>query len=105
MMKRLCKIRLGGDMASITKLWLILDQQVLLFFRMMRRMAINATNIAVSVSRLSEMRLLMPVPVTGETAGAGFLPRMILKNVYFGFVAAARHMIRAGTMATFATLM
>src|ERR1700677_870392 len=71
----------------------------------MWRVAIEASDIAARVGRFGEMRLLVCFAVAAQTASASLLPRLPLKHEYFGFVAAARHVVGSGPMATFATLL
>ena len=42
--------------------------------------------------------------MAGQTASAGFLPRLAFEHEYLGLVAATGHVLGAGTMATFTTL-
>ena len=71
----------------------------------MRRMAIEAADVATGVGGFCEVRLLAAIAVAGQTAGAGLLPRMISENVDLSLVAAASHMVGAGAVATFTALM
>jgi hypothetical protein len=71
----------------------------------MRRVAIEAPYIAAGVGGLGEMRLLVRFGVAAQTASASLLPRLSLEYEYLGFVATARHVVRSGTMTTFATLL
>ena len=72
-MKRLGKIRLGSHMASVTELRLALDQQFLLF-GMMRRVAINATNVAAGMGRGRKVSLLTALGVATQAARVGLFP-------------------------------
>ena len=99
------KIRFGRGMASVAQLGLALDEQVLFFFGVMGGVAIETSNIAAGVGGFGKMRLLVAVAVASQAASAGLLPRRVLERKYLGFVSAASHVVRPGTMAALATLM
>jgi hypothetical protein len=103
--KRFGKISLGGSVAAIAQLRLTLDQQVLLLFGMVRRVAVETTDIAAGVGGLGKTRLFVSFAMAAETAGAAFLPRLSFEHKYLRFVAAAGHVLGAGTMTTLATLL
>jgi hypothetical protein len=98
------KVRLGSGMASVAQLRLILDQQVLFFLRMMRRVAIKAANIAVGVRGFRKMRLRMILTMAGQTPSACLLSRTTFEHENLGLVASARHVLGARPMATLAAL-
>jgi len=102
---RFGKVCLSGDVASVTQLGLLLDQQELFFFGVMGRVAIETSDIAAGVRGFGEMRLRACFAVAGQTASASLLPRLPLEHEYFRLVAAACHVVRSGTMATLTTLL
>src|ERR1700691_6776204 len=71
----------------------------------MRRVAIDAADLTAGVGGFRKMRLRVSFAVATQAAGAGLLPRLPLEHVYFGFVAAARHVVGAGTVTTLTTLL
>lgn len=64
-MKGFGEIGFGGGVAAITKLRLAFDQQLLLIPGMMRRMAIEAADLAAGMGGFRKMRLLVTVAVAG----------------------------------------
>ncbi len=67
------KVRLGRDMASVAQLGLVFNEQMFLFFGMMRRVAVETSDIIACVRGFRKMRLRMTLAVAGKTAGAGLL--------------------------------
>jgi hypothetical protein len=65
MMIRLGEISLGRRMASVTQFRRALRQQPLALFGVMRRVAVEAANIAAGMRGRGEMRLLFTVAVAG----------------------------------------
>jgi hypothetical protein len=102
---RFGKVCLGRSMASVAQLRLALDQQVLLFLGMMRRVAIDTSNVTAGVGGLGEVRLLVTFAVAGQTPCAGLLPGSPFEHKYLGLVAAARYMVRTRAMAALAPLL
>ena len=78
---------------------------MLLLFGVMRGVAIEAADGAAGVGRLGEVRLPAAFAMAGEAAGAGFLPGMIFKHIYFCFVATAGDVLGSGAVASFAALL
>jgi hypothetical protein len=78
---------------------------VFFFFGVMGRVAVETSNVAAGVRGFCKVRLLMTLAMAGETTRAGLLTGPALERKYFGFVAAARHMVRSGPVAAFATLL
>jgi hypothetical protein len=91
-------------MASVAQLGLVLHQQQLLFFGVMRIVAVETADIAAGVGGFGEVGLLMSFAVAAQTASASLLARLPLEHEYLAFVAATRHMVRPGTMTALATL-
>src|SRR5450631_64226 len=77
---------------------------MLFFPGVMRRVAVETSDIAAGVGGLRKMGLLVTFAVAGQTAGTRFLPGNIFEREYLGFIAAAVHMVRSRTMAALATL-
>jgi hypothetical protein len=59
------EICLGGSVASVTQLGLLLDEQELFFLGVMGGVAIETSNVAAGVRGLGEMRLLMSFAMAG----------------------------------------
>ena len=77
---------------------------MLFFLRMMRRVAIQTTNVAARMTGFRKVRLRMAFTVAGQTASAGLLPRSPLKNEYLVLVAAPSHVVGSRPVAPFAAL-
>src|ERR1700733_7077990 len=71
---------------------------------MMRRVAIEATNIAVGMTGFRKMGLSMTLAVAAQTAGAGLLSRMPFENEYLSLVAAPSYVLGTRPMAPLAAL-
>jgi hypothetical protein len=91
-------------MAAVAKFGLRLDQQLALFFGMMRAMAIEAADVVAGVSGRAKVLLLASLTVARETAPAGFRTRQSCETDDLGFVAAARHVLGARTVAGFTAM-
>jgi hypothetical protein len=59
------KVRLSGDVAAVTQLGLLSDEQELFFLSVMGRVTIETSNVTAGVRRLGEMRLFVRFAVTG----------------------------------------
>ncbi len=99
------EICLGRNMAPVTQLWLIFNQQVFFLCRVVGRVAIETADIATRVGRCRKVRLRMTLAVAAETAGAGLLPRLSLEEEYLRLVAATCDVFGSRTVATFTALM
>ena len=77
---------------------------MLFFLCMMRRVAIEATNIAVGMTGFRKMGLSMTLAVAAQTAGAGLLSRMPFENEYLSLVAAPSYVLGTRPMAPLAAL-
>ena len=99
----LSKIRLGGEVAAITELRLLLRQQVLAFGGVMRRVAVEAAHRSAGVGRSRVVRLSPAIAVATEAAAVGFLFRNILEGENLGLIATAGDVFRPRTMAALAT--
>jgi hypothetical protein len=67
------EIGLGRDVAAVAQLGLALDQEVLFLSGVVRRVAIEAADIAAGVGGFRKMRLLATFAVASQAAGAGLL--------------------------------
>jgi len=103
--ERFGKIRFGRGVAAVAQLRLVLDEEVLLFLGVMRRVAIQAADLAAGMGGLRKMGLLVPLTVTSQATSARLLPGVILEYENLGFVAPAGDMFRAWTVAAFAALL
>ena len=99
------KIRFGRSVAAIAQVRLALRQQTLFFLRVVRRVAIEAADLAAGVRGLRKMRLLVTIPVAGEAAGASLLPRMFFEHIDLRLIAAARYVIGPWAVTAFAALL
>lgn len=88
-------------MASVAKFGLRLDQQLALFLGVMLTVAIEAADVVAGVGRRAKVLLLASLAVALETALAGFRTRQSCETDDLGFVAAARHVLGARTVAGF----
>src|SRR5579863_10523627 len=92
-------------MTGIAKLRLGFYQQEFPGWRMMRRMARDATDIAPSMFGIDGVHLLRAGRVAGQAAGVDFLGRMVLEDKNLRLIAAAGNVGRPGTMAPLAALL
>jgi len=74
MVIRLREVSLGGNMTSVAEIGLCLNEEVLRFFGVVRRVAVQAANIVARMRRCGEVALLVLFAVTTQAAGAGVLP-------------------------------
>jgi hypothetical protein len=74
MVEGLGEIGLGRDVAAVAQLGLALDQEVLFLRGVVRRVAIEAADIAAGVGGFRKMRLLATFAVASQAASAGLLP-------------------------------
>jgi hypothetical protein len=104
MVIRLREVGLRGGMTSVAKSGWCLNEQMLRFFGVMRRVTIQAPNIVARVRRCGEVPLLMFCAVTAQAAGIGILIRHRLEADDLGHIPAAFYVRGSGTMAGFATM-
>ena len=76
--------------------------QQLFFLAVMNAVATDTADLRLGVGRAVKVRVRSRV--TGQALGVNFFRRKVLEPEYLGHVAAARHVLRPGTMATLATL-
>src|SRR5579862_2212795 len=102
---RLGEIRLFGRVAAVAKLGLVFYQQMFFLLRVMRRVAIEASNLAAGMRGLAEVGLLVAVAVATQAAGACLAPRVFAEDKYFALVATPRHMVAPRPVTAFAALL
>jgi hypothetical protein len=95
---RLREVGLRIDMTSVAEFGLRSNQQMLLFFGVMRRVAVQASNVVAGVRRSGKVPLLMIFTVATQAAGVGVLLRHRLEANDFGYVPAALNVRRSGTV-------
>jgi hypothetical protein len=100
----LAKVSLGSRVAAVAKCGLRLNQQVLLFFGVVRGMAVQTTYVVAGVCRSREMALFMFFAMATQAASTGVLPRQPLEADDFGDVATALYMLRSGAVTGFAAV-
>jgi len=104
MMKGAIELLFGFQMAAVAKLWLLLLHKPLAFLGMVRRMAVDASNIVLQMRRTSEITVFFSIGMTVKARLAGRLRRNGLKSEYLRLVPTAFDMFLAGTMTGFAAL-
>ncbi len=77
-------------------------QQCFFFFALVNAVAANAADVRPGVGRAVKVRVRCRV--TGQALGVHLFGRVLRGIEYLGYVAAASHVFRAGTVAAFATL-
>ena len=92
-------------MAGVAKFRLRFGEQRFGHLRVMGRMARDAAHIVLAMQRICRVHMLGGRGVAGEAAVVDFLGRMIWKDENFGFVSASGYVGRAGTVASFTSLM
>jgi hypothetical protein len=92
------------EMAGVAKLRLGLDEQELRFFRMVRRMARNATDVILRVNRVERVHVLGATRMACQAARIDFFGRGVFKGENLRFVAAAIHVSFPRTVASFAAM-
>jgi hypothetical protein len=95
---RLRKVGLSGDMTSVAEIGLCSNKQVLLFLGVMRRVAVQASNIVARVRRRGKVSLLMIFTVATQAARVGVLRRHRLEANDLGHVPPAFHVCGPGTV-------
>ena len=92
------------QVARVAELRLRFGQKKLFCFRMVWRMAGNATDVILRVYRVDGVHVLRAPGVARHAARIDFLGRSVLEGEDFGYVPAARYVVGTGAVATFATL-
>src|SRR5580704_2443563 len=77
-------------------------QQLFFFFDLMNAVAADTADLRLGVGRAVKVRVRSRV--TGQALGVNLFGRVLRGIEYLGGVAAARHVLRSGTMAALATL-
>ena len=103
-MERHFELSLLLQVTRITKLRLRLGQQEFRILGMVRRVARRAGNIALRVQRVDCVHVLRAACMARQAALVDFFRGMVRKNKNFRLVAATGHVLRAGPMASFASL-
>jgi len=88
----LAEVCLRGCVASVAELGLRRSEQVFRFFGIVRRVTIQAANIAAGMGRAGEVTLLMFLPVTTQAAHIRVLPRHRFKTDDLACIPAALDM-------------
>ena len=92
------------SVAAIAQIRLGLDQQCAFFLGMVRAVTIQTANIIAGMHGGAEVTLAFSFAMTLEAAPACFRARQFRKTHDLRFVASARHVLRARTMAGFASV-
>ena len=87
MMKGSRELLLGFEMAAVAELWLLLFHQKLASLRIMRRMAVRATDVVLEMGGARKIAVLLAVGMTAKTTLADFLRGGVLKAKDLRFVA------------------
>ena len=77
-------------------------QQLFFFLALMNAVAAGTADVRLGVGRAVKVRVRSRV--TGQALGVNLFGRVLRGIEYLGHVAAARHVVRTGTVAAFATL-
>ena len=104
MVIRLREVGLRGCMTSVAEAGLCSNEEMLRFFGVMRRMAIQAPNIVARVRRRGEVPLLMFCTVATQATGIGILFRQRLEANDLGHVSAAFYVRGSGTVTRLTTV-
>jgi len=94
--------RLGVGVALEAESRLRNLQQIIFFLALMNAVAANTADLRPGVGRAVKVRVRSRV--TGQALGVNLFGRVLRRIEYLAGVAAARHMLRTGTMAALATL-
>ncbi len=104
MVIRLREVRLRAGMTSVAQAGLCTNEEMLRFFGVMRRVAIQAPNIVARVCRCREVPLLMFCRVATQATGIGILLRHRLEANDLGHIPAAFYVGGSGTVAGLTTM-
>src|SRR5208282_924151 len=103
-MKWHIELRFLLEMARVAKLRLRLDEQELLLFGVVRRVAGNATDVILQMHRVDGIHVLRAAGMAVQAAGADLLRRCFLKSENLGLVSSSVDVGLPRTVATLATL-
>lgn len=78
-------------------------QQLFFFLALMNAVAADTADVRLGVGRAVKVRVRSRV--TGQALGVNLFGRVLRGIEYLAYIAAARHVLRTGTVAAFATLM
>jgi hypothetical protein len=101
---RLRKVSLRVDMTSVAEIRLCSNKQMLLFFGVMWRVAVQASNIVARMRRSRKVSLLMTIAVATQAAGIGVLLRHRLEADNLGHIAPAFYVRGPGTVTGLAAM-
>jgi hypothetical protein len=104
MVIRLREVGLRGCMTSVAEGGLCPNEEMLRFFGMMRRVAVQAPNIVARVRRPREVPLFMFCTVATQATGIGILFRHRLETNDLAHIAAAFHVRGSGTVTGLTTV-
>ena len=104
MMERHIELGFLLEMAGVTKLGLRLDLQEFVRFRVMRRMAGDATDVTLGMLRVDCIDVLRASGMTGEAAFVDLLGGVIFKDENLADVPTALDVSGTGTVASLASL-
>ena len=104
MVIRLREVGLRGCMTSVAEAGLCTNEEMLRFFGVMRRVAIQAPNIVARVRRRGEVPLLMFCTVATQATGIGILLRHRLEANDLGHIPAAFYVRGSGTVTRLTTV-
>jgi hypothetical protein len=92
-------------MAPVAENRLRLNQQVFRFLGVMRRVAVETTDVVAGVCRTREVPLFVLFAMATQATSAGFLRRKLLEADNLGDVATTLYMFRSGTMTGFTAVL
>ena len=104
MMKRAVELLFGLEMATVTKLRLLLFHQELAFLSVVGGVAIDATHTVLQVRRPGKITMFFSVAMAVQATLAGCLGRSAVESEYLRLVPAAFHVFLAGPVTGFAAL-
>ena len=104
MMKRAVELLFGLEMATVTKLRLLLFHQELTFLSVVGGVAIDATHTVLQVRRPGKITMFFSVAMAVQATLAGCLGRSAVESEYLRLVPAAFHVFLAGPVTGFAAL-
>ena len=98
---RFGEVGFGRGVASIAELRLFLYQQLWGFLGVMRRMAVETTDVIAGMGRTCEVPLLMVFPVAAQATSAGLLAGEVLEADDLRDVSSTGNVFGSGTVTTF----
>src|SRR5258708_9970184 len=98
------ELLLGFKMTAVTELRLLFLHQKLIFFGVMRRVAIGAPDVVLQVRGAAKICVLFAILMAIQAAGTHFLCRNVLEGKDLAFVSASVDVFLARPMTSLATL-